>query len=301
MMSATTLREGLDIFVSSGEAQARRLPGLLPLLRPHGRLHLASSFLSPDQIAAFESQVDVLHRPALARDPYRNFVLFFIREAHRLASSRYLLKVDTDVVLRPDWFDYLQESLAVHPDAVLLGSHAGTNRVDFDISGPLVRERLGSDVRVQGLKVNGSFCLADLEFFRRHDRTLQVLHDLIYAFRDGRRIRESHLPDPDLAETEARLEGDLVRLRGVCSRRQGSASYDNLLGLAAHVLGAGDRVIVRDAQGGVDLPDKRVSPSVAKRIVKRLRGQAGVPWASTKKRDPRSWAGWRPWRSVRGD
>ncbi len=288
---------GIDIFVSSGARHFERLRGLLPRLRPFGSLHLVSSFLGERQLAAIEADVDRVHRPRHSEDPYRNFVLFFIRDAHALATGRYLLKIDTDVELAPDWFGYLEESLRAHPEAVLLGTHAGTNQVDYDISGPLVRERLGADVRVRGLKVNGSFCLVDLAFFRRHDETLQTLHDLIYAFRDGRRTSPSHRTDRSQDALERSIPGDLVRMRGVCAKRPGTASYDNLLSLTAHVAGAGQRLFVRDAGGRIDLPDKRVPPSLLKRLVKRIRGRAGVPWSSTGK--PAVWADGSGWRLPR--
>ncbi|MDJ0851591.1 MAG: hypothetical protein QNK04_24720 [Myxococcota bacterium] len=273
---------GLDIFVASGASQYERLRALLPRLRPHGRLHVVSSFLGAAQLAALAGEVDALHQPRHSENAYGNFVLFFIRDAHRLATSRYLLKIDTDVELAPDWFDYVEESLAAHPQAVLVGSHAGTNQVDYDISGALVRQRLGRDVRVRGMKANGSFCLVDLDFFRRYDRTFQDLHDFIFAFHDGRRARRSHLDDPGAEEPGP--DGDLVRLRGVCANRQGTASYDNLLSLTAHFLGAGNQVIVRQPGNRIQLPDKRIPPSILKRIGKRLRARAGLPWRPSPER-----------------
>ena len=129
-----------DIFLSSGAAHFERLRALVPRVREHGRVHVASSFLTEAQIDAISPEVDFLHRPRHSANPYLNFVLFFIRDAHGLARGDTLLKIDTDVDLCPDWFDYVEESIAAHPDAVLLGTHAGTNRIDYDIRGPLVRQ-----------------------------------------------------------------------------------------------------------------------------------------------------------------
>jgi hypothetical protein len=276
-------RGDLDIFVAAGARHHPRLRSLLPLLRPHGAVHVVSSFLDARQLRDLEPEVDFLHEPRLAPDPYRNFLLFFIREVNGLTRAARFLKIDTDVVLRPDWFDFVREGLEARPECVLFGSHAGSNRIDYRICGPLVRSRLGADVRVRdGLKVNGAFCVADAGFFREHDHTMQVLHDLIFAFEDGRRVRPGHLGTDDLEVGGP----DPVRLRGVCARRQGQASYDNLLSLTAHVLGAGDRIFVREASGRIRLPHKRTRPAPLKRAKKWMLSRAGVPWRSTKKAGP---------------
>lgn len=279
------MREKFDILICSGAQHFDALRRLLPLLRPHGTVHVVSTFLSRAQLAAIQDDIDMLWLPQLAPDPYENFKLFCIREINRTPKAPWFIKLDTDVRLQPDWIDWVEECLALRPDAVLFGPHAGSNRIDYDISGPLVRRKLGADVRVRnGLKVNGSFYVGRTEFFREHDATMQILHDLIYSFRDGRRVRPSHLGDE---EAELDLEpGELVRMRGVCALRQGKASEDNLRSLTAHVVGAGGRIFVRSSGGRIFLADKANEPSPFKRARKWLLGRAGVPWRSTKKPDP---------------
>ena len=90
--------------------------------------------------------VDHLHQPRHNDDPYSNFNLFNIRDLARLARAPHFIKLDTDMRLRPGWISYVDECLSDRPEAVLFGTHAGTNRVDYDVSGPLVRRRLGADV-----------------------------------------------------------------------------------------------------------------------------------------------------------
>jgi hypothetical protein len=237
-----------DIFISSGVRQFEDLRALLPDLRPHGALHVCSSFLDEKQLAALAPLVDHVHQPRHSDDPY------------------------------------MDECLSDRPDAVLFGTHAGTNRVDYDISGPLVRRRLGADVRVKnGLKINGSFYVCNTSFFREHDLTLQLLHDFVYAFENGRRVRASHLQE-DGIETDLPPE-DLVRLRGRCSLRQGQAIEDTIRSLAVHQLGAADRMFVRHAGGRMSLPDKVRAPSALRQLHKWLLDRAQVPWAASERPD----------------
>jgi len=278
------MRENLDIIICSGAPHFEELKRLLPRLGPHGTVHLVSTGLTPQQVAAVESDVDVLLAPQHDPDPYENFKLFCIRECNRIPKSPWFVKLDTDVQLRHDWIDYVEECLAMHPDAVLFGPHEGSNRLEYDITGPLVRAKLGGDVRVRNArKVNGSFYVGCTDFFREHDATMQILHDLIYAFRDGRRARPSHLGDDEIERELG--DRDLVRMRGACALRQGKASEDNLRSLTVHVVGAGDRIFVRDPGGRIFLPDKASGPSPLKRHWKWLQSRAGVPWRSTKKPD----------------
>jgi hypothetical protein len=273
-----------DIFISSGVRQFEDLRALLPDLRPHGALHVCSSFLDEKQLAALAPLVDHVHQPRHSDDPYSNFNLFNIRDLARLARAPHFIKLDTDMRLRPGWISYVDECLSDRPDAVLFGTHAGTNRVDYDISGPLVRRRLGADVRVKnGLKINGSFYVCNTSFFREHDLTLQLLHDFVYAFENGRRVRASHLQE-DGIETDLPPE-DLVRLRGRCSLRQGQAIEDTIRSLAVHQLGAADRMFVRHAGGRMSLPDKVRAPSALRQLHKWLLDRAQVPWAASERPD----------------
>lgn len=269
-------RPRFDIFVCSHSADFERLRELLPRLRPYGRVHLASSFLTRAEIEAVEPLYDVLHEPYHSDDGYDNFALFCIRDLNRAARTPWFIKIDCDVALSRDWIGYVEEGLAEHPDAVLFGTHSGTNRVEYDISGPLIERRLGTNVRVrEGLKVNGSFYVGRTDFFQAHDRTMQVLHDLLYAFRDGRRFRPSHLPDDGI---EGNLPAtDLVRLRGTCRSREGIVKEDDLRSLTVHAVGAANLMFVRDGGARIVLPDKVVAPPRIKLASKWVRRRLGIP------------------------
>jgi hypothetical protein len=249
-------RDPFDIVICSGAGQMDALAALLPLLRPHGVVHLVSSRLTSEQLDALEGAYDLLHRPDHSPDPYDNFKLFCIRDMHRLVNAPWFVKVDTDVRLAPDWFDYVRECIARLPDTVLFGTTPGFNRLEYHVTGPLVRRKLGADVHVrQALKVDGAFYVARTAFFRQHDATMQALHDVLYAFRRGRRIRPSHLGDEAL-ERDLPRRG-LVRARGNwASVRQGSASEDNLRSLTVHVVGAGSRLRVVPSGGRIATPPK---------------------------------------------
>lgn len=272
---------GFDIVICSGGAHVSRLKRLLPRVAPFGTVHLASSYLHPADFEELRPWVDVLHEPRYDPDGYQNFRLFCIRDVNRIGEEPYFIKLDTDVEVADDWIDYVEESLATHPEAVLIGTHEGTNKIDYDISGSLVRRKLGGDLRVRdALKVNGSFYVGKASFFREHDPTMQTLHDLIYAFKDGRRVRPRHIgPDPE----ELSSIQDAVNLRGVCSLRAGTVSEDNVRCLTAHLVGAGKRLHVLDPGNRVRVPDKSQAPRRWKLAKKWIRSRAGVSWSSTKK------------------
>lgn len=281
------MRHSYDIFVCSGAPQFEDLRALLPKLRPHGSLHVCSSFLTETQLEEVAPLADHIHQPRHSDDPYTNFNLFCIRDLARHASAPHFIKLDTDMRLRPGWISYVEECLSGRPDTVLFGTHAGTNRVDYDISGPLVRRQLGADVRVKkGLKVNGGFYVCNTSFFQKHDRTLQLLHDFVYAFEGGRRVRPSHLEDGDM---DGGLPPEnLARLRGRCARREGTAIEDTIRSLAVHQLGEADRMFVRDAGGRMSLPDKIRPPSRLRQAHKWLLDRARIPWTASQRPDPPS-------------
>jgi len=270
-----------DIVICSGRAQVSKLRQLLPRVAPFGTVHLASSYLEPGQFEQLRPWVDVLHEPRHHPDGYQNFNLFCIRDLNWIGEAPYFIKLDTDVELAEDWIDYVEESLGAHPDAILIGTHAGSNKIDYDVSGPLVRRKLGGDLRVRnGLKVNGSFYVGQTSFFREHDDTMQTLHDFIYAFKDGHRIRPRHTGSDPAEGTGVEAA---VNMRGVCALRAGTACEDNVRCLTAHHVGAGKRLRVIDPKGRVRVWDKVKSPRRWKLAKKWLRSRAGVSWSSTKK------------------
>ena len=257
-----------DIIVCGGVRQFSDLCSLLPRVKPFGTVHLASSFLHDRQLARLEPHFDVLHEPLHHPDGYVNFKLFCCRDINRIVTAPYFIKLDTDVRLSPDWIDYVEECLNERPDAVLFGTHAGSRLLDYRISGSLVDRALGGSARIRHrTKVNGSFYVGQRDFFRENDRRMQRLHDLIYAFVDGRRIRPSHLDEHD---SEEQLAAPLVRFRGRYAR-QGTCSEDNLRSMVVHLAGAQAKSFIWEAAGRVQVPDKLDPPSLSKRAKNRLR------------------------------
>lgn len=282
------MKSRFDIVICAGAAQFSDLERLLPVVAPFGTVHLASSYLEPAQIEALSPWVDVLHEPKHDPDGYENFRLFSIRDINRIGKASYFIKLDTDVELAEDWIDYVEECLEELPSVVLFGPNEGSNKINYDVSGPLVRHRLGHDLKIENqLKVNGSFYVGNTAFFREHDATMQALHDLIYAFKDGRRFRPSHLGEDPEEASYAEGADDPVVMRGVCALRAGKASEDNLRSLTAHVVGAGERVAVWDARDRIRVPDKVRAPRGFRRLAKRLKqwdhSRRGVSWRSSKK------------------
>jgi len=158
-------KTAFDLFVCGGGEHVPLLERLLPRLLPHGRVHLGSSFLSDDDLAHLEGRYDVLHEPRYSADPYRNFELFSVRDIHRIATAPYLIKLDADVELADDWFQYVEESIATHPHAVLFGPRRGVRTIDADLGG----------VTITGAtKVIGGFYVARTEFFKAHQLFLDL-------------------------------------------------------------------------------------------------------------------------------
>jgi len=230
----TRARDRYDIFLSGGSQHVPLLRDLLPKLQPHGRVHLASSFLTEGEQEELRPWYDHLHHPRHHPDGYVNFNLFCIRDVNRLARAPYFIKLDADVGLRDDWIDYVDEAVLRHPGAVLFGTERGDSPIDLALTGAGVRERLGREVRVTGgWKVRGVLHVGRTEFFQRHDAFMQGVHELLYG------------PAPNLAgagEPRVVRSGNHRKLRDI-------GDEDTLRSLVVHALGAPKLVL--DAGGRI--------------------------------------------------
>lgn len=235
-----------DIFVCGGSQHFAMLRVLLPQLAPYGRVHLGSITLGKAQLHELAPFYHVLHRPRHDARGYRNFNLFCIRDINRLARAPYFIKLDADIELADDWVDYVDAALARHPDAVLFGPHGGCRRLSLTLSGPLVRGVLGADLRVDsGLKVIGGFHVGKTAFFQRHDGYMQCLHELLYCFDDGRRIRPGRRP-PGWRDDLERQAAPFTAVGRTHPYRE-CGNEDALRSLVAHGVGASARIHVLDA------------------------------------------------------
>jgi hypothetical protein len=179
-----------DIFICGGVYHFHRLHNLLPRLAGFGTIHLASISLNEEERASLADLCDFIHQPRHDPDGYRNFNLFCIRDINRLAVAPYFIKLDADLLLAEDWIDYVEETILQQPEVVLFGPTPGIYPVDVDLSGPLVEGLLGRKFIVpQRVKVHGRFYVGQSSFFRKHNRAMQTIHELLYCFRNGRRIR----------------------------------------------------------------------------------------------------------------
>lgn len=243
-------KKHFDIFICGGSQHVDLLLPLLPRLRPYGRVHLVSSFLSNADLQQLGGLYDVLVQPRHSEDGYTNFELFCIRDINRLAAAPYFIKLDADVQLQPDWIDYVEECITAHPDAVLFGPRSGNNRINFTLSGELVRQLLHTDVRVSNvLKVGGGFYVGRTSFFKNHLRVMDVIHEFMWCFKDGVRFRPHITPEYWPPATEESLEP--VTLIGQSKNFQGNE--DTLRSLVVHAMGAGHRLHVIDSQGRVQV------------------------------------------------
>lgn len=248
-----------DVFICGGSQHVRMLKPLLGTLQAYGKVHLASCFLSDDaDLDQLRGLYDVLHTPRHSPDGYHNFELFSIRDINRLAAAPYFLKLDADTQLEPDWIEYVEESIATHPDAVLFGPRKGNVDISFQISGALVRQLLGQDILVNnGRKVIGGFYVGKTDFFRGHQRFMNIVHELMWCYKDGVRYRPTLNPDYWPREEQAIREP--ISLIGRSPNFQGNE--DTLRSLVVHAVGAGDRLHVFDSQGRVriDRPNTMLS------------------------------------------
>ncbi|MEA2569745.1 MAG: hypothetical protein QOI24_1746 [Acidobacteriota bacterium] len=154
-------KTAFDLFVCGGEEHVPLLENLLPMLLPHGRVHLGSCFLSPEDLHRLDGLYDVLHEPHHSRDGYRNFELFAVRDLHKLATAPYFIKLDADVQLASDWFRYVEESIAAEPEAVLFGPRRGAKTIDA---------HLGALQITGATKVIGGFYVGRTDFFNENQR-----------------------------------------------------------------------------------------------------------------------------------
>jgi hypothetical protein len=242
-----------DIFICGGSEHFRMLRALLPKLYPFGRLHLASITLTDSQLRELRPYYDHLHKPQHDPDGYLNFNLFCIRDLHRHAQAPFFIKLDADAALQDDWIDWVERGVAEHPEAVLLGIKEGVAKINFELSGPLVRQKLGSDICItDGRKVIGGFCVGQTAFFQQHHRFMQIIHELCYCFEDGRRHRPS--PHPEEWHEADGADHSAFQLAGDYRNLQVIGNEDTLRSLVVHALGAADRLLVLDSQEVIRVP-----------------------------------------------
>jgi hypothetical protein len=241
-------REQFDIFICGGSQHVQLLLPMLAKLRPYGRVHLASSFFNDDDLQQLGGRYDVLVKPRHTDDGYCNFELFCIRDINRLAVAPYFIKLDADVQLQPDWIRYVEDCIATHPGVVLFGPRQGNNKINFTLSGKLVRQLLGAEVKISnGLKVGGGFYVGRTPFFKEHQRLMEVIHELMWCYRNGVRVRPPIYPEYWSSVTDENEEP--IALQGHSENFQGNE--DMLRSLVVHAAGAGDRLKVINSQGRV--------------------------------------------------
>src|SRR5215204_2564847 len=171
-------KQQFDVFVCGGSQHVALLKPLLKTIQPYGTIHLGSSFLSDRELRELEGLYDVLHEPKHSDDGYSNFELFSIRDINRLAGAPYFIKLDADVYLEPDWINYVEESLAARPDAVLFGPKRGNVEINFELSGAPVRQLLDRDIVVtNACKVIGGFYVGLTSFFKTHKTFMNLVHE----------------------------------------------------------------------------------------------------------------------------
>jgi hypothetical protein len=241
-------KELFDVFISGGSQHVSMLKPLLEKLQPYGKLHLASSFLTESDLAELQGRYDVLHTPQHSSDGYHNFELFSIRDINRLASAPYFIKLDADIHIEADWIDYVEECIAAHPDAVLFGPKKGNVNISFQISGEVVQQVLEREILVSdGCKISGGFYVGKTRFFKNNLRVMDIIHELMWCYKNGVRYRPTLNPDYWPGDEQAFHQP--ITLIGPTSRFQGNE--DTLRSLVVHAVGAGDRLHVFDSQGRV--------------------------------------------------
>lgn len=241
-------KKQFDVFICGGSQHVPMLKPLLGRLRPYGKVHLASSFLSDADLRQLSGLYDVLHTPRHSSDGYCNFELFSIRDINRLAAAPYFVKLDADVEIEPDWIEYVEECIAAHPDEVLFGPRGGDLDINFEISGALVRQLLRQDIRVSNArKVTGGFYVGKSSFFKEHRRFMDVVHELLWCYRDGVRYRPSI--NPEHWPPDGQASRGPITVAGRSENFQGNE--DTVRNLVVHAVGAGDRLHVFDSGGRV--------------------------------------------------
>jgi hypothetical protein len=250
MAASVYPRNRFDLFVCGGSAHVGKLKALLPKLRGRGAIHLGSSFFTPDDVRELDGLYDVLHEPRHSSDPYRNFELFSIRDIHRLMEAPYFIKLDADVQLSEDWLDYVTECLTQHPDVILFGPRKGEGNVTLELAGPLVRELLGREIQIrEQLKVIGGFYVGQTSFFKQRARFMDLVHELLWCFEDGRRIKPSPRPESWPNDPPVEHLPFTVSKHGAEFRTRGNE--DTLRNLAVHALASSEGVRVIDSNGRI--------------------------------------------------
>jgi len=248
----TELKQRFDIFICGGSQHINLLEPLLARLLPYGTVHLASSFLSEDDIGRLHGRYDVLHRPAHSLDGYANFELFCIKDLYRLAAAPYFIKLDADVTIADDWIEYVEACIADHPHAVLMGPWRGDVDIDVELSGAPIRRQLRSDVRVTGgLKVIGGFCVASTAFFKAQIALLEAIHEGVLSAWRGEATRPRGL-EPE-RHPSARPSREPITVRGRVGKRGSPCSEDTLRSLVVHAVNASDRLRIIDSGGRICL------------------------------------------------
>src|SRR2546423_1474287 len=243
-------KERFDVFICGGSQHVPLLKPLLGKLQPCGKVHLASCFLSDADLQQLRGLYDVLHTPRHSPDGYCNFELFSIRDINRLATAPYFVKLDADIHLEPDWLKYVEECIAAHSDAVLFGPRAGDLNINFEISGALVRQLLQKDIHVTNArKVIGGFYVGATSFFKEHKRFMDIVHELMWCYKDGVRYRPS--VNPKYWPPDGQASREPVTMIGRSENFQGNE--DTLRSLVVHAVGAGDRLHVFDSRGRVQI------------------------------------------------
>jgi hypothetical protein len=248
----TEFKQRFDIFICGGSQHVNLLEPLLERLMPYGTVHLASSFLSEDDIGRLRGRYHVLHRPTHSLDGYANFELFCMKDIYRLAAAPYFIKLDADVTLSEDWIEYVEACIADHPHAVLMGPWRGDVDIDVELSGAPIRRQLRRDVRITGgLKVIGGFCVARTAFFKEQIALLEIIHEGLLCSQRGEATRPRALePEPHSSERPPR---EPITVRGRVGKRGSPCSEDTLRSLVVHAVDASDRLRVIDSAGRVCL------------------------------------------------
>ena len=243
-MIMKSYKEKFDIFICGGTQHVHLLLPLLRKLQPYGRVYLGSSFFSDRDLDQLSGLFDVLIEPRHSEDGYYNFELFCIRDINRLATAPYFIKLDADVELQPNWIEYVEQCLEAHPDSVLFGPRGGNNRIDFVLSGELVRQVLKTEVYVSNaLKVGGGFYVGQTLFFKEQQSLMDIIHEFMWCFEDGVRIRPPI--NPEYWSKIFHQSREPIKLMGRSKNFQGDE--DMLRSLVVHAAGAGERLHIIDS------------------------------------------------------
>jgi hypothetical protein len=241
-------KKQFDVFICGGTQHLGTLKPLLVKLHPYGKVHLASCFLSNDDLNQLRGLYDVLHMPRHSPDGYRNFELFSIRDINRLATAPFFVKLDADVHLEQDWIEYVEECIAAHSEIVLFGPMKGNVDITFRISGAIVRQLLKQEIHVtNACKVIGGFYVGATSFFKEHKRFMDVVHELMWCYKDGVRYRPRL--NPAYWPPDEQTSHEPVSVIGGSENFQGNE--DTLRSLVVHAVGAGNRLRVFDSRGRV--------------------------------------------------